>query len=86
MKTTRLSSQGRIILPKSIRTLHQWEPGVEFEVQDTANGVLLRPVKNSPPSSLMDVVGCTGYRGPRRSLQDMDAAIAKGLKARRGRN
>ena len=86
MKTVRLSSKGRIILPKSIRTLHQWEPGVEFELKDTANGVLLRPVKNAPPSSLMDVVGCTGYRGPRRSLQDMDAAIAKGLKARRGRS
>ena len=86
METTRLSSKGQIILPKSIRTLHHWEPGVEFEVKDTGNGVLLRPLRSSPPSKLADVVGCTGYQGPRRSLQDMDAAIAKGLKARRGRN
>ena len=45
METTRLSSKGQIILPKSIRASHQWEPGVEFAVEDTPEGVLLRPLE-----------------------------------------
>jgi len=45
METTRLSSKGQVILPKSIRASHKWEPGVEFAVEDTPDGVLLRPLK-----------------------------------------
>lgn len=85
METTRLSSKGQIILPKSIRAAHQWEPGVEFQVEDTADGVLLRPVKAFSPTSLEEVIGCTGYQGPGKSLEDMEAAIAAGVKAKRGR-
>ena len=39
METTRLSSKGQVILPKSIRASHKWEPGVEFAVEDTPDGV-----------------------------------------------
>ena len=34
-------------------------------------------------TTVEDVLGCTGYKGPRKSLEDMEAAIAKG--ARGGR-
>ena len=36
-------------------------------------------------SRLDDVIGSAGYRGPARSLADMERAIAKGVKARHGR-
>lgn len=85
MATTRLSSKGQVILPKSIRSAHRWEPGVEFTVEDTANGVLLRPVKPFPQTRLEDVIGCTGYKGPARTVEDMDAAIAAGVRAQHGR-
>jgi len=26
------------------------------------------------------VIGCVGYKGPKKSLKDMEAAIAKGAK------
>jgi len=81
MEMTRLSSKGQVILPKSIRTAHQWEPGVEFVVEDTAEGVLLRPMKAFPATRLEEVIGCTGYSGPVRSIEDMDAAIAAGVMA-----
>jgi AbrB family looped-hinge helix DNA binding protein len=48
METTRLSSKGQVILPKSIRDAHRWQPGTEFMVEDTAEGVLLRPAKPFP--------------------------------------
>ena len=85
METTRLSSKGQVILPKSIRASHRWEPGVEFAVEDTPDGVLLRPLGPFQPTRLEDVVGCTGYQGPARTLEDMDAAIAVGARADRDR-
>jgi AbrB family looped-hinge helix DNA binding protein len=83
METTRLSSKGQVILPKSIRSAHHWEPGVEFMVEDMANGVLLRPVKPFQQTRLEDVIGCTGYKGPARTVEDMDAAIAAAVRAQR---
>lgn len=85
METTRLSSKGQVILPKSIRSAHHWEPGVEFMVEDMANGVLLRPVKPFQQTRLEDVIGCTGYKGPARTVEDMDAAIASAVRAQRDR-
>jgi AbrB family looped-hinge helix DNA binding protein len=79
METTRLSSKGQIILPKSIRAAHHWEPGVEFSVEETRDGVLLRPLASPQASRLEDVVGCIPYRGPAKTVEEMDAAIAAGL-------
>jgi hypothetical protein len=31
-------------------------------------------------SSLEDLLGCTGYRGPRVTVEQMDAAIARGAR------
>jgi len=85
METTRLSSKGQIILPKSVRESHHWVPGTEFVVVDTPDGILLRPAKSFPPSRLEEVVGCTGYKGPTKTLQDMEDAIERGVKARHAR-
>jgi AbrB family looped-hinge helix DNA binding protein len=85
METTRLSSKGQVILPKSIRSAHHWDPGVEFVVEDTPEGVLLRPVKPFRRTRLEDVVGCTGYQGPARTVEEMDTAIALGVRERNDR-
>ncbi len=85
METTRLSSKGQVILPKSIRTAHHWEPGVEFSVEDVSDGILLRPIKVHPVTRLDDVIGCLGYSGPAKTLEEMDAAIAAGIQARHDR-
>jgi AbrB family looped-hinge helix DNA binding protein len=85
METTRLSSKGQVILPKSIRAAHRWSPGVEFAVVDTADGVLLRPLKPYAATHIEDVVGCTGYMGPAKTLEEMEDAIAQGAKACRDR-
>ncbi len=85
METTRLSSKGQIILPKSVRDSHHWLPGTEFMVEDTPDGVLLRPAKPFQPTRLEEVIGCTGYQGPAKTLQDMEDAIEKGVKARHAR-
>ncbi len=85
MEITRLSSKGQIILPKSVRDAHHWGPGVEFEIEDRAEGVLLRPRKRFAATQLHEVIGCTGYRGPAKSLEEMEAAIAQGVSERHDR-
>jgi AbrB family looped-hinge helix DNA binding protein len=85
MDTTRLSSKGQVILPKAVREARNWQPGTEFTVEEVDDGVLLRPVKPFKPTTLEEVVGCTGYKGPAKSLEDMERAIARGVKERRAR-
>ena len=77
METTRLSTKGQIILPKRIRLSRSWEPGTEFTVEETQEGVLLRPAKRFPPTTLAQVAGCLAYKGRPKSLQQMDAAIRR---------
>jgi AbrB family looped-hinge helix DNA binding protein len=85
METTRLSTKGQVILPKSIRDKHQWRPGTEFILEDTPRGVLLRPVSALPPTRLKDVIGCLRYDGPPKTIEEMDEAIGKMIKERHAR-
>lgn len=83
MTTAHLSSKGQIILPKSVRDSHHWAPGTEFEVETLPEGILLRPKKRFATTKMSDVIGCTGYQGPARSLEEMATAIAQGVSERR---
>lgn len=85
METTKLSSKGQVILPAAIRAAKQWKAGVEFSVESTSAGVLLRPIKPVPNTTLDEVVGCTGYTGKSHSVAEMDKAITAELKARHAR-
>ncbi len=85
METTRLSSKGQIILPAAIRTAKQWQPGIEFLVENTAEGVLLRPLKTVPVTTLDEVAGCLNYKGKPHTLAEMDAAITAEIKVRHAR-
>jgi AbrB family looped-hinge helix DNA binding protein len=85
METTRLSSKGQVILPKSVREAHHWPAGTEFLVESTAEGVLLRPLKPLSPSRLDAVVGCLRAPRPPVSIAEMEAAIDAEIAARRDR-
>lgn len=75
METTLLSSKGQVIIPKSIRSSHHWQPGTRFMVEDTPGGVLLKPLNTFPATDLQSGLGCAGYQGAAKSLAEMQAAI-----------
>jgi AbrB family looped-hinge helix DNA binding protein len=75
METTRLSTKGQIILPKNIRTSRAWGPGTEFTIEETSDGILLRPGVRFPETSIDEVAGCLPSKGKPRTLAQMDAAI-----------
>ena len=85
METTRLSTKGQIIVPKSIRSAKAWGPGTEFTVEEHRDGIMLRPTARFPRTTLDEVVGCLQYTGKPKTLAQMDAAIGKMVKDRHAR-
>jgi AbrB family looped-hinge helix DNA binding protein len=85
METTRLSTKGQIILPKSIRDSRDWRPGTTLTVEETKDGVLLRPKRIFPRTRIEDVVGCLRYYGKAKTPAQMDAAIGKEVSRRHDR-
>ena len=75
METTRLSTKGQIILPKAVRTSRAWGPGTEFTVEETGDGILLRPAVSFPETTVDQVAGCLPFKGRSKSLAQMRAAI-----------
>jgi AbrB family looped-hinge helix DNA binding protein len=87
MDTTRLSTKGQIILPKGIRDSRAWGPGTEFTVEETGDGILLRPAARFPDAKLDEVAGCLRSTRKSRTPAQMRAAIAREVMRRpdRGR-
>ena len=82
---TRLSTKGQIILPKSIRDSRAWAPGTEFTVEETGDGILLRPAGRFPATDLGDVAGCLRYKGKAKTPAQMRAAIGREVMRRHDR-
>lgn len=78
MTTTVLSSKGQVIIPKPVRTAHHWNPGDRLVVEDTAEGVLLKPATLFKRTTLDDVAGCLKWNGPAKTLKEMEDAITRG--------
>ena len=85
MQTTRLSTKGQVILPKTVREARAWPPGTEFSVEETAEGVLLRPVGRFPASRLEEVAGCLKPRGRPKTDAQMRRAVAREVRRRHDR-
>ncbi len=85
METTRLSTKGPIVMPKTIRSSRAWGTGTEFTVEETDDGVLLRPADRFPATSLADVAGCLRSRRNPKTITRMKAAIAREVGPRRDR-
>ena len=80
-QTTKLSAKGQIAIPKAIRTARRWKAGMEFVVKETNEGVLLKPKKEPKREgktlTIDDLVGILPYKGPRRSIREMDEAVLR---------
>src|SRR6266446_9021561 len=74
-----------IRMPKAIRQRRHWEPGTRLVVEDTPDGVLLKAAPVFAPTRPEDVAGMLAYRGPPKTLEEMDAAITAEVKRRRAR-
>jgi AbrB family looped-hinge helix DNA binding protein len=85
METTRLSTKGQIVLPKTIRTSRAWGPGTEFTVEETRDGLLLRPAGGFPETDLAQVAGCLRSKRKAITPAQMRAAIEREVSRRHDR-
>jgi AbrB family looped-hinge helix DNA binding protein len=82
---TTVSTKGQVILPKAIRQRRKWGPGTRLIVEETPEGVLLKPAPLFPPTRPEDVAGMLAYDGPPKTIEEMDEAITAEIKARHAR-
>ena len=83
---TSVSTKGQVVLPKAIRDQLNWDAGTRLIVKYTGDGVLLMPLTTPfAPVKPEDVFGCLPYKGPPKSIEEMDAGIATEAKRRHAR-
>lgn len=82
--TTIVSTKGQVILPKAIRDRRHWESGTKLVVEETDDGVLLRPVPLFKATSIAEVAGMLAYQGKAQSIEDMDDAVMREAERRAG--
>jgi AbrB family looped-hinge helix DNA binding protein len=80
---TVISTKGQIILPKQVRDQLHWGAGTRLIVEQTTDGVLLKPATSIfPPTRPQDVFACLPHKGPAKTIDDMNAGIAAEAKRR----
>ncbi len=80
--TTTVSTKGQVILPKAIRRALRWEAGMRLVVENTPEGVLLRPMPVFAETRPEDVFGRLSCNGAPRSLAEMEAGVLAEAKRR----
>ncbi|MBW8728684.1 MAG: AbrB/MazE/SpoVT family DNA-binding domain-containing protein [Inquilinus limosus] len=84
--TTTVSTKGQVILPSAIRQRREWRAGTRLLVEETAEGVLLRPLPAFPETRPEDVFGSLPHRGKPKSLEEMDAGVLAEARRRHARD
>ncbi len=87
MKTTRLSSKGKVTIPKTLRDSHHWDAGLELMVIDTGDGVLLKPQVLFPVTELAHVAGMLEGKTASKNDADIKHALVTSIRGKsRGRD
>jgi AbrB family looped-hinge helix DNA binding protein len=83
---TSVSTKGQVVLPKALRDQLNWDVGTRLIVEQTADGVLLKPL-TAPfaPTKPEDVFGRLRYTGEPKTVEQMDAGIADEARRRHAR-
>jgi AbrB family looped-hinge helix DNA binding protein len=81
MKATKLSRKGQVIIPKALRSILHWGPGLELIVIDTGDGLLLKPKAPFAPAELSDVSGMLKGKGSPKTDDKIKAALAEDLRS-----
>lgn len=83
--TTTVSTKGQVILPSAIRQRREWGAGTRLVVEDTPEGVLLKPAPTFAETRPEDVFGVLPWKGEPKTLEEMDAGVLAEAKRRHAR-
>jgi AbrB family looped-hinge helix DNA binding protein len=84
--TTMVSTKGQVILPSAIRQRREWGAGTRLLVEETVEGVLLKPAPAFAETRPRDVFASLPRRGRPKTLQEMEAGVLAEAKRRHARD
>lgn len=84
--TTTVSTKGQVILPSAIRQRREWRAGTRLTVEETADGVLLKPAPAFSETRPQDVFGMLPHKGEPKTLEEMDAGVLAEARRRHARD
>ena len=84
--TTTLSTKGQIVLPKAVRERRNWAAGTRLVVEETAEGVLLKPAPLFERREVDEVYGILKYDGPAKTIEEMNEAVLAEARRRHARS
>ncbi len=76
---TKVSGKGQVVIPKHLRDHLDWPVGTELEIEESADGLLLRPRRDQlKPISYEEFRRrMPRYEGPVISVEEMNEAILR---------
>jgi AbrB family looped-hinge helix DNA binding protein len=75
-----LSSKGQLVIPADLRRLLGIGPGSRLSLKLEGKGLHMAVGPGRKTGTASEVIGCSGYRGPRIPIEAMDpAAFARSL-------
>lgn len=80
-----MSTKGQVVLPKAIRDELHWKGGTRLTVERRPDGVFLKPVEAKKKLTIDDWAGIVKYKGPRKSIAEMDDGIVEEVRRRHAR-
>jgi len=84
--TTTVSTKGQVILPSAIRRRREWVAGTRLLVEETAEGVLLKPAPAFAETCPKDVFASLPKSGKPKTLEEMDAGVLAEARRRHARD
>lgn len=84
--TTTVSTKGQVILPSAIRQRREWRAGTRLTVEETADGVLLKPAPAFSETRPQDVFGMLPHKGKPKTLEEMDVGVLAEARRRHARD
>ena len=75
LPTTTVSTKGQVILPKAVRDHRDWPPGTRLVVEETAEGVVLRPAARFPATTPAEVFASLPSPSGPKTIEEMDTGV-----------
>jgi len=83
---SKITPSGELIVPRQVLASKGWVAGTEVELEETAEGLLIRAARAKAPTERIDYEEfrrrVPKYEGPPRTLEDMQCAIDEAMAER----